>query len=79
MTGFCLLLCWRKKLRNITLHTMNESVDRYGNIMTLQCIAGEKFRTVVLESLISIGFAPLFSSRTVLSQSHVVNVTRKVA
>lgn len=39
---------------------------------------GEKFRIAVLESLISIGFAPLFSFRTVLSQSHIVDITRKV-
>ena len=42
-------------------------------------LLGEKFRITVLESLISIGFAPLFSSRTVLNQSHIVNITRKVA
>ena len=39
---------------------------------------GEMFRITVLESLIFIGFAP-FSSRNVLSQSHIINITRKVA
>ena len=41
-------------------------------------LLGEMFRITVLESLIFIGFAP-FSCRTVLSQSHIVNITRKVA
>ena len=63
MTGFCLFVAVLvKKLRNITLDTMNDSVDRHGNIMTTVYCWGKS-------SNISIGFALLFSSRTVLSQS----------
>lgn len=38
---------------------------------------GKKFRTTVVESLIFIAFAPLFSPRTVLSLTHIVNITSK--
>lgn len=64
--GFLFVSVLRKKMRNITLYTMNKSVDGHGDAITLWYVLGEKFRITVIESPISISFAPLFSSRTVL-------------
>lgn len=59
-----------KKVKNITLHAVNEPVDRHGDIIILLCISREKNSEPLSQEPHFHWFCSIISSRTVLTLTY---------